>query len=204
MVPGFTLYDLAVVDHPGAEAAFNLLGRAASPSGNCVEYQIHDDQSALQVIYDASGGIGDMTARYRPWEGGINADALVVYLTGFAPELAAGVVHLAPHLPNRWPQMRWTGLRAGADRLDLLVEEDHGRRRVTVTPTTGGTLSVDLAVPLGAAVPRGVTVNGEALAADAYATWGPFGEVRVRPGARAVSAAAPLVVEVEHTAAPGD
>jgi hypothetical protein len=201
MVPGFGLYDLGAVDHPRAEAAFNLLGIAASPSGNFAEYQIHDDHSALQVLYNPNGGMGDMTARYRPWEGGINVDALVVYLTGFEPEMIAGHVHLAPRLPNGWPRMSWTGLRAGADRFDLLVEQDHGRRRVTVTPTTGGTLTLYVDVPLPAATVRSVTVDGSPRAAGSWWVSSPFGATRVQLGAEMASAAAPLVVEVEHSPA---
>ncbi|MBI5479563.1 MAG: hypothetical protein HY906_11935, partial [Deltaproteobacteria bacterium] len=201
MVPGFSLYSLALVDHPRAEAAFNLLGRAASPSGNYAEYQIHDDHSALQVLYNPAGGIGDMTARYRPWEGGINLDALVVYLAGFEPDMIAGHHRLAPRLPNGWPSMRWTGLRAGADRLDLVVEQVKGVRRVTVTPTTGGTLTLYVEVPLPAATVRSVSVNGAPRPADAWWVWAPFGETRVQLGATTATAAAPLVIEVEHEAA---
>jgi hypothetical protein len=189
------------VDHPRAGAAFNLLGIAASPSGNYAEYQIHDDHSALQVLYNPSGGMGDMTARYRPWEGGINLDALVLYLTGFEPEMIAGHHHLAPHLPNAWPRMRWTGLRAGADRFDLLVEERGGERRVTVTPTTGGTLTLYVHVPLPAATVRSVTVNGEEYPEGGYWILSPFGETRVELGATTASAAAPLVVEVAYETA---
>jgi hypothetical protein len=198
MVPGFALYNLALVDHPRAEAAFNLLGVAASPSGNFAEYQIHDDHSALQVLYNPAGGMGDMTARYRPWEGGINLDALVVYLTGFEPELIAGHVHLAPRLPNGWPRMRWTGLRVGVDRLDLLVEQQGKVRRVTVSTTADAPLTLYVHVPLPAATVRGVTVNGEPWPEGSSWIWSPFGETRVKLGARNVSAASPLVIEVEH------
>jgi len=94
--------------------------------------------------------------------------------------------------------MRFSGLRAGPDRLDLLVEETGGRRRVTVTPTTTGTLTIYVDVPLGPVVVRAVTVNGEPRPDTAWWTWSPFGETRVQLGYSVVTAARPLVIEVEH------
>lgn len=202
MMPGYFLYNLALCDHPLAERAFNALELAASPSGNFAEYQVYDDHSALQLVYDPGGTLGDLTARYRPWEGGICLDALAVYLTGLEPDARAGRVALAPRLPNNWPRMAWNGLRVGDSRFDLLVEELGGLRRVTVTPTTPGTLEVQLSLPLPAATLDRVALGGDRLADDAYELYSPFGRTRVVLPKRTCDPAHPLQAEIRYRPQP--
>jgi hypothetical protein len=196
MMPGYYLYNLALVDHPRAEGAFNGLQLAASPSGNFAEYQIYDDHSALQIIYEHGGTLGDLTARYRPWEGGISLDAMVFYLTGFEPDAPNGTVKLAPRLPNLWPEMNWTGLRVGDQRFDLLVEDKGGRRKITVTPASGS-LTVNLEVPLPPANVKQVRVRGKSV--SDYETWSPFGRTRVQMGEASAYTNDPLTVTVEYS-----
>jgi len=196
MMPGYYLYNLALTDHPRAEEAFNGLELAASPSGNFAEYQIYDDHSALQIIYEHGGTLGDLTARYRPWEGGISLDAMVFYLTGFEPDAPDGAVTLAPRLPNLWPQMKWTGLRVGDQRFDLLVEDKGGRRKITVTPVSGS-LKVNLDVPLPAANVKQVRVRGKSV--SGYETWSPFGRTRVKLGELSTYTNDPLTLFVEYS-----
>ncbi|MBI5526534.1 MAG: hypothetical protein HY897_09375 [Deltaproteobacteria bacterium] len=119
MLPGYTLSGLAEIGHPEAEAAFNFAGRSIDTSGNLPEYLIYDDFSGLTIIYDPAGGIGDYTAKFRPWEGGIVFDAVFKYLTGFAPDALAKTISFRPHLPNGWPQAAYRNLRVGEDRFDL-------------------------------------------------------------------------------------
>jgi hypothetical protein len=197
MNPGYGLFNLAVTDHPLAEQAFNTLRRVLSPSGNIGEYQVYDDHSALQVLYDPTGILGDYTARYRPWEGGIVGDALVLFLTGLVPDAPGGAVTLAPRLPNGWPAMTWRRLRVGDVRFDLRVEERGGLRTFAVEPTSDGSLTVRLEVPLPACEVREVRVDGVPLAPDAIERWSPFGLTRVRLPAREVSRSEPFQVEVE-------
>ncbi|MBN2497786.1 MAG: hypothetical protein JXR96_24540 [Deltaproteobacteria bacterium] len=198
MMPGYFLYNLALIDHPTAALAFDGLALAASPSGMLAEYQVYDDHSALQVVYERSGSLGDLTARYRPWEGGICLDALVFYLTGFEPDARASRVSLAPRLPNGWPWMRWTGLRVGELRFDLLVEELGGLRRITVAPQEGE-LEVVLDVLLGEALVERVEVGEERLLEPAYTVSSPFGLTRIRLPAYPASRARPLVASVQHS-----
>jgi hypothetical protein len=195
MMPGYYLYNLALTDHPRAEGAFNGLQLAASPSGNFAEYQIYDDHSALQVIYEHGGTLGDLTARYRPWEGGISLDAMVFYLTGFEPDALNGAVKLAPRLPNLWPEMSWTGLRVGDQRFDLLVEGKGGKRKITVTPRSGS-LKVTLDVPLPSANVKQVRLRGKPVAN--FETWSPFGRIRVRLEEASAYTNDPLTVTVEY------
>jgi hypothetical protein len=176
MNPGYALFNLAMTDHPLAEDSFNAVRLAASYSGNAAEYQIYDDHSALQIVYDYSGTLGDYTARYMNWEGSVTADALVFYLTGFESYGAYAV--LAPRLPNSWPQMKWGGLRVGDTRFDLLVEDPGGKRRVAVTTASGGFL-LRLSLPLGTVEVRKVLVDGERLSEHDYQLRDLFGQVRV-------------------------
>ena len=196
MNPGYALYNLAMTDHPMAQDAFNAVRLAASYSGNAAEYQIYDDHSALQIIYDASGLLGDYTARYMNWEGSVTADGLVYYLTGFEPYDTYAL--LAPRLPNSWPRMKWSGLRTGDARFDLLVEDPGGRRRVTVTTGSDGFRLV-LSVPLGDVEVRKVIVDGERLEEHDYELRDLFGHVRVKIlEAFEISKTRPLEVEVVY------
>jgi len=196
MMPGYYLYNLALTDHPEGEKAFNALELAASPSGNFAEYQVYDDHSALQVIYEHGGTLGDLTARYRPWEGGISIDAMVYYLTGFEPDAPGGAIKLAPRLPNLWPRMSWTGLRVGDQRFDLLVEDRGGKRMITITPASGP-LTVNLDVPLPPANLKQVRVRGKSF--SSYQTWSPFGMTRVKLGELSAYTNDPLTVTVEYS-----
>jgi hypothetical protein len=196
MMPGYYLYNLALTDHPEGENAFNAIELAASPSGNFAEYQVYDDHSALQVIYEHGGTLGDLTARYRPWEGGISIDGMVFYLTGFEPDAPSGSINLAPRLPNLWPEMNWTGLRVGDQRFDLRVEDPGGKRRITVTPESGS-LTVNLDVPLPPANLKQVRVRGKSF--SDYEIWSPFGRTRVKLGELSTYTNDPLTVTVEYS-----
>ncbi len=197
MNPGYGLYNLAACDHPLAEAGFNALRLAASPTGNFGEYLVYDDFSALQIVYEPSGVQGDYTARYRPWEGGIVADALVYYLTGFEPDAPGRAARLAPRLPNRWPWMRWKRLRVGATRFDLAVDQRGDRVRYAVGPTDGGALTISLAAPLPACEVERVVLDGKRLGPGKYQVVSPFGQTRVVLPAFAIGMGRRVVAEVD-------
>lgn len=131
MLPGYTLAALTAVGHPDAAAAFDELGVLSTSSGNAQEYQAYrgTDEFGLTAIYDVTGGLGDYTAKFRPWEGGINVHAALGYLVGFEPDALAHTFALRPHLPAAWPSMAFRGLRSGEHRFDLEVErlaDGHG------------------------------------------------------------------------------
>jgi len=112
MVPGFYLANLRAVGDPEAALAFDALHAYADSAGQYGEYMVYDDLSALQPIYDPTGTIGDYTARHRPWEGGINLDAFLLYLAGPLTGQGEGTLALAPHLPNGLPWLELAHLRA--------------------------------------------------------------------------------------------
>ena len=73
--PGYLVSNLAAVRHPKAAAAFSALIGSASTSGEWVEVHKPDRPSY-------GYGDGRYANRLRPWESGINLDAMLFYLTG--------------------------------------------------------------------------------------------------------------------------
>ena len=196
MAPGYYLFNLASCDHPQLERAFDALGLAASPAGNFSEYHVYDDHSILQPLYDSSGYLGDITARYRHWEGAVSLDALVYALTGLECDAAAGSVRLAPRLVDDWPRMQWRKLRCGDVRLELLVEELGGRRRVTVTAS--GDIVVHLELPLGGHAAGRVEVDGQRLDEEQFTRTSWFGRERLRLEPFTAGSGREWVVEVRY------
>jgi len=123
MTPGYVLSALAAIDHPAAEQALEGLLVAAEPSGGFAEMNRPDDTPSRDVW-----GLH----RVRPWEGGINAGAVLQYLTGFAPDAPKRRVRFAPHLPDRSMAMTVSNLRVGEARLRLAVGREVSRTEYTV------------------------------------------------------------------------
>ncbi|MEZ4269571.1 MAG: hypothetical protein R3F39_24700 [Myxococcota bacterium] len=133
MMPGYALAALTDVGHPDAESSFTALSEVLGSSGNLQEYQLAPDDSGLSLLYDPSGALGDYTAKFRPWEGGIVAAAAMDYLVGFDPDAGARTLTLRPHLPSHWPELAVTGLRAGAARFDVRVSRTAAGWTVTAS-----------------------------------------------------------------------
>ncbi|MFT7519582.1 MAG: hypothetical protein ACI9MC_001724, partial [Kiritimatiellia bacterium] len=182
MVPGYTLTALTLTGDPLAEGAFNALHRYAGPSGQYPEDLLYDDMSALQVVYDERGGLGDIAARYRPWEGGINLDAMLSYLVGAEP--IEGGMRLRPHLPNQQSHMEARHVRAGVGfgtlRLDRTLDS------LTATFTSEADLPFDLVIELpepagfeGASDDVVVLPRGERLRRRVYPQIGPGESVQI-------------------------
>lgn len=138
MLPGYLLADLADAGHPEAEAAFHAVRLSLDTSGNLQEDHVFDDHAGLSVAYDPTGVLGDYTAKFRPWEGGIVAEAVLRYLLGASPDATARTLALRPHLPAGWPRMAFRGVRAGDDRFDVEVVRGVAAGEVTVTVTRAG------------------------------------------------------------------
>jgi len=138
MLPGYTLSALNAVAHDETEAAFNALALSAGTSGNFQEYMIFDDRSGLTINYDRTGALQDYTAKYRPWEGGINIAAVLEYLVGFEPDAPARAFTLSPHLPSDWTWAGYSGLRVADDRFDLRIDVEAGETVVRVTSHAEG------------------------------------------------------------------
>lgn len=166
MVPGYALHNLTAVGHPEAQAAFNALHRYADPAGHYSEYMVYDDMSALQLVYDPAGGLGDYTARYRPWEGGIDVEAALAYLLGpVAPSAGADLV-LRPHLPNGLPWLEAGPLRAGDAVASLRLDRTRGALTATVQSEADGDFVLQLDLP----APAGAVDDGDGSPAGAWVT----------------------------------
>ena len=171
MLPGYGLAALTASGHPDAEAAFEVVGQTLGSSGNLQEYQVATDDSGLTILYDASGVLTDYTAKFRPWEGGIVAEAVLRYLLGYAPDATGDALALRPHLPNDWPSMAFRGLRLGPHRLDVAVERAAAGVAVTVTSHA----SVDLSLGLRCDDASGLELAGAPVAAEELTARDHFG-----------------------------
>ncbi len=186
MVPGYFLYNLALVGDPEAEDAFDALHLYADEGGQYTEYQVYDDFSPLAPLYDPLGGLGDYTARHRPWEGGINLDAFLVYLIG--PMFVEGreAVVLRPHLPDGLSALDARQLMAGGCEGDLSVVRGPEAVSVTLESTAAGSFTLQMEVP----VPTGAEFAGWSQVGGADA-----GEFVVLPGGEEVVRFDEVVVE---------
>ncbi|MGD9494672.1 MAG: hypothetical protein AB7Y46_00050 [Armatimonadota bacterium] len=123
MTPGYVLSALCAIDHPAAERALEGLLAAAEPSGGFAEMNRPDDTPSRDIW-----GLH----RVRPWEGGINASAVLQYLTGFEPDAPNRRVRFAPHLPGDSMAMTVSNLRVAEARLRLSVSFEVARTRYVV------------------------------------------------------------------------
>lgn len=123
MTPGYVLSALAAIDHPAAEQALAGVLAAAETSGGFAEMNRPDDTPSRDIW-----GLH----RVRPWEGGINASAVLQYLTGFEPDAPNRRVRFAPHLPADSMGMTVSNLRVGEARLRLAVSLQVARTRYIV------------------------------------------------------------------------
>jgi hypothetical protein len=138
MLPGYVLWDLAELRHPGAVKALAGMLAAAEASGGYSEMVTPDDRPADKVWG---------WHRARPWETGINAEAALHALTGYRPDAANRRAYLRPLLVNG-TKMRVRGLPLGAQAIDLQVSEQKGERRYVLALRGLGDepVTLDLAV----------------------------------------------------------
>ncbi len=137
MTVGYVLYNLAEIGHPAAEIALAGVLRAAECSGGYAEMNEPDDRPSDEVWGQN---------RIRPWEGGINAQAILHYLTGLKADAPRGEVALRPQIPQSWAWLKVRNLPVGDCRLRL--ELDRQRGAVAREDDNEQTLTVDLTLPL--------------------------------------------------------
>jgi hypothetical protein len=173
MVPGYFLANLVAIGDTEAHLAFDALHRYADDGGQVDEYMVYDDMSALAPMYDASGLLGDFTARYRPWEGAIDADAMLLYLAGPMTSDGTADLVLAPHLPSGLPSMALSGLTTAGAEGDLLVTHSMGslEARFLNTGADPAIVQLDLPLPPGFGAVMAAGLDGE-----------PAGEIITMPG----------------------
>ncbi len=173
MVPGYFLANLVAIGDTEAHLAFDALHLYADDGGQVDEYMVYDDMSALAPMYDASGLLGDFTARYRPWEGAIDADAMLLYLAGPMTSDGTADLVLAPHLPSGLPSMALSGLTTAGAEGDLRVTHSMGslEARFLNTGADPAIVQLDLPLPPGFGAVMAAGLDGE-----------PAGEIITMPG----------------------
>ena len=169
MLQGQCLRSLAAIDHPWAEKAFHALFRIAGDTAEYTEWMAPGRD--FRTMYRAN--------RLRPWEGGINLDAALYFLTGLEPDAPARGMTLTPRLPGgelspiRWDSMTLRGLPLGRGRFDLTVADDGAGRR---TYTLASALPEEVTVTLRCLIPlgriTGVEVDGKAAAMEPRVRFG--------------------------------
>ena len=127
MNPGQLLYDLCKARLPWADSAYQATLKTATPSGDFTE--MYD--GSYHPWNPPSLGVGT-TGRVRPWEGGLNTEALLEYLTGFQPDAGNGRVVFAPHLPENMKEFNAQRLWIGPARVSLSMKR-LGSKEWTVT-----------------------------------------------------------------------
>lgn len=204
MTPGYVLTNLSIMDHPTANALFNALPRVLSATGNVAEYQLYADHSVFQFVYDKKGtGSGDITARYRPWEGGIVLDAVVTYLTGFAPDATNASASFAPRIPNGWNNMTWQRLRVGTQQLSMQVTQrktgTNTTRSYQWTLTTGTSLTLHIELPLPVSTITSLSIDNATVPKEKQTNITRLGGTRLRLPTQTLTTKQPLVVNVSYT-----
>lgn len=171
MLQGQGLYSAAAINHPWAEKAFYALLMITGDTGEYTEWMMtgHD----YQTLYRAN--------RMRPWEGGINLDAMLYYLTGLEPDAPKSRLVLTPRMPTgryspiRWDRMTVKNLTLGKARFDLSVldqmKEQSIQREYTVTSHAGSDFQLDLTVVLPFGEIRAMESDGRALAVESRQKW---------------------------------
>lgn len=112
---GFLLYAMADLQDPARDQALQGLLNAAEASGGFAEMNTPEDKP--------SAGIWGLH-RFRPWEGGINAEAVFHALTGLEVDMPHRRVSLQPWLPEgKDSKLLVDGLRAGECHMELALTE---------------------------------------------------------------------------------
>jgi hypothetical protein len=194
MTPGYVLWNLAALRHPEARRALQALLACAEPSGGYAEMLDADGRPAERVWGQH---------RARPWEGGINAEAVLQALTGYEPDAAHRRARLRPLL-LAGPQLHVTGLPLGPVQLDLTVRGEGGRcyYRLEVRGAGLAQATVDLDVVVwgsSLAVQRIAAANASGVHPVPGPKWPWAEELRI-PGL-VVTADEPAEVSISYTPA---
>jgi hypothetical protein len=164
MVPGYYLENLTMIDHPDAELTFNAIGNLfALNTGEIAEGMWAGGQRGAAMLQYFPEGGDDVVARYRPWEGGLVADAVMRYLIGETWDAPNGRVSVTPHLPNGWGGLTARGLECGARPYDVEVRDFGARRVERVTNRGTQPLTVDLGASFTGFALGEVRVDGVAV-----------------------------------------
>ena len=158
MLQGQCLYSLAAIKHPWAEKAFYALMMIAGDTTEYSEWMAPGRD--YRTMYRAN--------RLRPWEGGINVDAALYFLTGMEPDAPNKKMTLTPRLPGgvyspiKWDRMTVRSIPMGSGVYHLTVADDgKGQRTYTLQSASKDDVTVTMNCLIPFAKITGVEVNGQ-------------------------------------------
>lgn len=202
MLQGQCLHSLAAINHPWAEKAFHALLMIAGDTTEFSEWMAPGPD--FRTMYRAN--------RIRPWEAGINLDALLYYLSGFEPDAFSKRMTLTPRLPTgaycpiKWDRMTLRHLPMGNGYFDLNVADTaQGKQRRRVYSLVSQSKD-DVAVTLNTLLPFAkigrVTINGQAPPPTARVRKSQVFEQALAAITTALPAGRTLNVAVDYTPRP--
>ena len=160
MLQGQCLYSLAAINHPWSEKAFHALLSIAGDTGEFSESMAPGND--YRTVYRAN--------RLRPWESGINLDAVLYYLTGMEPDAVHKKLVFTPRLPGgvyspiRWNKYAIERIPMGDNTYDLAVTDDRqGKRTYTLSSAGKDTVEVTLNVLIPFSRITGIEVDGRGV-----------------------------------------
>lgn len=95
-LPGFMLSGAAIYEPAMITYILEKVKRLATPAGGFAEYYSSYNAEG------ARGYHGKAWGRLRPWESGINLEAMIFSMTGFSFEEDGEAITVAPRLPEKW------------------------------------------------------------------------------------------------------
>ena len=141
MVPGFVLYNLVEVGYPRGEQWIEKVLDIAEKSGGFAEMNTPEDVPAESIWGQH---------RCRPWEGGINAHAIVHALIGVEADAVRNHLSLSPRVAGDWPALGAQNIPVGKNRVDLQMYASLSKRVYEITAQKSAappTVDLHLRVP---------------------------------------------------------
>lgn len=163
MSAGYATWTLARTFRDELGASARYLASASDPGGTWPEVLLVDTRTGLTPFYLGSG-LTEAWARYRPWEGGIDMEALLVAMAGLEVDARAGTLRVAPQLPELGP---WTmrGVPIGpTTRATLAFTPGVDAHTLTVTTDGAATVVLEVDLPEGGLTRDDEAVDGEVVA----------------------------------------
>ena len=196
MTQGYFLDNLTRIDHPDAEAAFNIWKVHCNDSGNVGEAMLRDDYSRFMYLLEPFGFVSDLTSRYRPWEGGIYGGAMLYYVTGFKADYPNEKIWFAPHMPDGWDEVTFNDAPYGPHTLDTKVT-DNGTERTFILTNGDGEYDLNLKLSVPGEI-KTLSINGTAADLDDYNVEYQWGRGRVRIGPVPITSSMTYEVKVGY------
>ena len=178
-IPGLFLYNLAYLDHPYAETAFNSFNFIADPAGQFSEAHGNNHLSVCMNT-DPSGFKKEDARRFGPWEGSVNAYSIVYYLTGIRIDAQKNELYLLPHLPNNWDKLQVKNCYIRENPVEFTVSELDGERVYLIENKGEESVFVNLTVSLKKAEVKELLINDKKQDINSFTIENEWGCLRIK------------------------